>query len=262
MSSSPHLPVIVLVPGAFGTPAGFDKLLPYLHKAGFTTHPGPYPSCNPSNPAAATCLRDINSLRDNVLLPLLDQKKQDVIVLAHSYGGVVAGSATKGLDKQTRSANGHGDTGVVGLIYVAGNITLEGETLLEAVGGSYPPFIQLNKPSKNLAIIEPAMDILYSDVDPALGPELDKFMNCHSYIAFETKPTAPAWADTMFDGRRAYVRTQDDHCNPASLQDIWVEKSKVSWEVVNFKTGHMPFVSQPEALAAQIITFVNGFLAL
>lgn len=138
------LPVIVLVPGAFGTPAGFDKLASFLGEAGFSTRPGAYPSCNPSDPSTATSKSDSLSLRNNVLIQLLDREQRDVVVIAHSYGGVVAGCAVKGLDKRTRAGHGH-STSVVGLIYVAGNITLEGETLLEAVGGVYPPFIKIDK---------------------------------------------------------------------------------------------------------------------
>jgi hypothetical protein len=123
------------VPGAFGTPAGYDKLLPHFEEAGLIAVPGPYPSCNPADPASATASEDIRSLRQNVLLPLIEQGK-DVAILARSYGGVVAGGAAKGLDKTTRQSQGHA-TGVLGLIYVAGNITLENESLLKAVGGAY-----------------------------------------------------------------------------------------------------------------------------
>lgn len=142
--SSETLSTLVLVPGAFGTPSGYDKLLPYFEQVGFSTAPGPYPSCDPTDPASATALKDIKSLRDNVLLPLLEQQGKDVVILAHSYGGVVAGGAAKGLDKPTRNSQGL-TSGIVGLIYVAGNITLENESLFEAVGGAYPPFIKLDK---------------------------------------------------------------------------------------------------------------------
>lgn len=83
-------------------------------------------------------------------------------------------------------------------------------------------------------------------------------MRPHALQAFETKASAPAWADKGFDGRRAYVRTLDDACNPAFLQDIWLEKSEVRWEVIDMKTGHMPFVSQPKALAAHIVNFARS----
>lgn len=137
-------PVILLVPGAFGTPAGYEKLLPYLKGAGLSTHPGPYPSCNPSDPATATCPNDIASLRDNILLPLLEEEQKNIVIIAHSYGGVVVGGAAKGLDKHTRTSQGK-IASVIGLIYVAGNITLENESLHHAVGGAYPPFIKQDK---------------------------------------------------------------------------------------------------------------------
>ena len=146
---SANLPIIVIVPGAFGTPEGFDKLLPYLTDAGYTTHPGSYPSCNPSDPTQVSSSQDIAHLRNNVLLPLLNENGRDVVIIAHSYGGVVAGGAAKELAKETRAAQGQ-STGVVGLIYVVGNITLEGESLFQAVGGAYPPFIKVDKVWHNL----------------------------------------------------------------------------------------------------------------
>lgn len=103
------------------------------------------------------------------------------------------------------------------------------------------------------------MDVLYNDCDPAFALELNKYMTPHALLAFESKAAAPAWADEGFNGRRAYVRTLEDCCNPSSLQDLWIAKSKVEWNVVDFKTGHMPFESQPEALAAQVVKFINDF---
>lgn len=104
------------------------------------------------------------------------------------------------------------------------------------------------------------MDILYNDCDNSLAPKLESSMKPHAHLAFETKPTAPAWADRGFDKRRTYVRTLKDCCNPSSLQDMWLEKSKVEWDVIDFETGHMPFVSQPEALAKQLISSTKRFM--
>ncbi|KAK8134843.1 alpha/beta-hydrolase [Apiospora sp. TS-2023a] len=260
MSSSSQ-PILVLVPGAFGTPEGYAKLFPYLAEAGIPTQPGGYPSADPADPTTATCAKDVAHLRDHVLLPLLDEQQKDVVLLAHSYGGVVGGAASKGLDRQTRTAGGY-KTSVIGLIYVAGNITLEGESLLQAVGRAYPPFIKLNKPSPNLALIEPHMVHLYNDCDASRAEELAKAMVPHASLAFETPPSAPGWADAGFEGRRVYIHTLDDACNPASLQQAWLAKSKVEWEVVDFRSGHMPMVSKPKELAEQIVKSVGGFVAL
>lgn len=142
--SSQNTPLILLVPGAFGTPDGYGPLLPYLKEAGFTTHPGPYASSNPTDPSAATCAGDIASLRDGTLRPLIEEQQKDVVILAHSYGAIVASGAAKGLDKKTRSSEGLAG-GIIGLIYVAGNIVLDNESLGEALGGVNPPFIKLDK---------------------------------------------------------------------------------------------------------------------
>lgn len=164
--SSASLPVILLVPGAFGTPEGFDGLLPYLTEAGYATHPGSYPSCNPSDPAQVSSSEDIAFLRNKVLLPLLNDQGKDVVIIAHSYGGVVAGGAAKELAKQTRTAQGH-KTSVIGLIYVAGNITLDGESLFTAVGGAYPPFIKVNtvrSTQNNSSNCQKALTILFTAI--------------------------------------------------------------------------------------------------
>ncbi|POS70991.1 hypothetical protein DHEL01_v210612 [Diaporthe helianthi] len=208
---------------------------------------------------AATCAGDISSLRDGILRPLIEEQQKDVIILAHSYGAIVASGAAKGLEKKTRSSQGQAG-GAIGLIYVAGNIVLDNESLGESLGGTSPPFIKLDK--VGLALTEPATDILYNDCDPGRAAELSSSLIPHAYSAFQTRSTAPAWADAAFDGRRAYVRTLDDHCNPVFVQDLWLEKSKVQWDVVDLKTGHMPFVSQPAALAAEVIKFAKGFVAL
>ncbi|KAK8009233.1 hypothetical protein PG991_011784 [Apiospora marii] len=279
-------PILVLCPGAFGTPDCFSKMLPYLAESGIEAKlSSGYPSSNPQNPTQATCAADIAHLRDNVLLPILDRQQRDIVLLAHSYGGVVGGAACKGLDKQTRAKQGH-KTSIVGLVWVAAMINLEGESLLESVGGAYPPFIKLNtvcfnsprsskepwsravlivlspKPSANVCVIEPHMDILYNDCDRSQAEALGRAMTPHANLAFETKPSAPGWADPGYDERRVYVQTMDDCCNPASLQDKWVAKSRVEWEVIDFKSGHMPFVSKPGTLAEQIARSFRGFLGL
>lgn len=84
----------------------------------------------------------------------------------------------------------------------------------------------------------------------------------HAYSVFFGKATAPAWADPYFNGRRAYIRTLDDHCNPTFVQDLWLQKTQVKWDVVDFNSGHMPFVSQPEALAEKISALVVGFVTV
>lgn len=80
-------------------------------------------------------------------------------------------------------------------------------------------------------------------------------MKPHALAAFETPATAPAWAESAFDGRRAFIRTIDDQCNPLFLQDTWLKKAGVTWETVDMKSSHCPFISRPEEVAKICVGF-------
>jgi hypothetical protein len=93
------------------------------------------------------------------------------------------------------------------------------------------------------------MDVLYNDVDASRKSELEAGMIPHALAALETQSGAPAWAESAFDGRRAYLRTADDQCIPAFVQDMWLEKSGKEWDVVDLKASHCPFISRPAEVA-------------
>ena len=137
-------PTIVFFPGAFADPSCFDILASQLNPHGFPIHYASIFSLNPScPPSEATCERDVDIARKQHLLPLIEEKGKDVLLFVHSFGGIVGGAAAHGLSQAQRS-QAKLPGGVIGLIYCVGNLTLEGESLSQAVGGAYPPFIKLN----------------------------------------------------------------------------------------------------------------------
>jgi len=99
------------------------------------------------------------------------------------------------------------------------------------------------------------METLYGDVDPVLKPKMEAAMIPHALAAFETAATAPAWAEIAFDGRRAYIRTLNDQCNPIFAQDMWLEKSGVQWDTVDMMASHCPFISRPADVAELSVRF-------
>ena len=118
----------------------------------------------------------------------------------------------------------------------------------------------MGQPGPGLAVIEPAMQILYADADPALAPTLEAAMIPTALAAFETPAPAPAWKEDAFNGRRAYIRTLDDQCNPLFLQDIWIKKSGVEWDTVDLKSSHCPFISRPQDLVDVTISFIEKWV--
>ncbi|ESZ93421.1 hypothetical protein SBOR_6192 [Sclerotinia borealis F-4128] len=254
-------PTLVFFAGAFADPSCFDGIVPLFEKSGYSSVYARIPSLNPdpSGLASISTANDVSEARKNVLLPLIEEQHKDVIVITHSYGGVVGGAAAAGLSKAARSSRNE-TGGILGLVYWVGNIVSEGETLLQAVGGTYPPFLKIGNPSPGLAVIEPVMSILYAASDIFLAPALEAAMLPHAVAALETPAPAPAWAETAFDGRRVYIRTFDDQCNPLFLQDIWIEKSGVSWDIADLKTSHCPFISCPEEVVSKTLAFIEKWV--
>lgn len=97
-------PTIVLIPGAWHTPAHFELFLQQLHDAGYTTSSKQLPSVGSADPKNQSVTADMDFIPESLLLPELDQGK-DVILIMHSYGGSPGSAAAKGLSKAERTAS-------------------------------------------------------------------------------------------------------------------------------------------------------------
>jgi hypothetical protein len=67
-----------------------------------------------------------------------------------------------------------------------------------------------------------------------------------SQAALSTPAGSPGWADPAFNGRRAYMRTDNDQCIPVFAQDGMMAATGVTWDVHPFHTSHSPFLSEPK----------------
>ena len=122
-------PIIVLIPGAWHTPECFQTLRTHLSNHSFTTFCEKLPSISTSEPSAHTAQTDASFIRNELLLPLLNEGKRIVIVM-HSYGGQPGSAAAYGLSEEERAKEGL-EGGVVGLIYMAAFVVPSGQTCVE-----------------------------------------------------------------------------------------------------------------------------------
>lgn len=78
-----------------------------------------------------------------MLLPLLDVQGHDVIIFSHSYGGLPASAAARGLSKKERAAEGKA-TAVIGQIFLASILPRggDGQDVFAIFGGRLQPFIR------------------------------------------------------------------------------------------------------------------------
>lgn len=124
-------PVFVLAPGAWHGPECFRIVQDKLQAKGYETRAVTYPSvgAEPPNKGLAD---DAAALRAEIQA-LADQGRQ-VIVVVHSYGGLVGAEATQGLGFKQRKANGK-TGGVTLLVYLSAFVTPKGGSIMGMLGG-------------------------------------------------------------------------------------------------------------------------------
>ena len=140
-----ELPSILIIPGAWHPSSLYKDLAEELEQEGFPTSTTHVPSLNSSDPRNATCQLDSDSIRETISA-LIDEAGKDVILLAHSYGGIPCGAAARGMSS-------HKDgklSGVVGLIYLSAFIVPEGQSIVEYLKGENPPYVVENNVSSSL----------------------------------------------------------------------------------------------------------------
>jgi hypothetical protein len=129
-------PQLVLIPGAWHTPEAFSLIIPKLQSHDYSIHTRQLPAVDPSPTDPPTDLtKDVAAVRELVIKAIGDGN--DVVVVPHSWAGVVAGSALSGLGKVEREAKGE-KGGVVRIAFMCSFIAPIGVGLLDAVEGQLP----------------------------------------------------------------------------------------------------------------------------
>jgi pimeloyl-ACP methyl ester carboxylesterase len=168
-------PTVVLVHGAFASPAGWDRVAGALHKDGYPT---------------ATPALGLVSVADDVAIvrSTLDAIPGDKILVGHSYGGFVI----------TNAASGRTD--VRGLVYTAAYVPDSGETITSLSDGFTPgAFLDhlVPAPSFPFFIVDPQFfpGDFAQDLNPKLGAEIAAQQRPTSLGLFVTPSGPGAWRD-------------------------------------------------------------------
>ena len=166
-------PTIVLVHGAFASPAGWEGVADALHKDGYQT---------------ATPALGLVSVAEDVAIvrSTLDAIPGDKILVGHSYGGFVI----------TNAASGRTD--VRGLVYTAAYVPDTDETITTLSEG-YTPGAFLDHlvpaPSFPVFLVDPQFfpEDFAQDLNPKLGAEIAAQQLPTSLLLFGTPSGPGAW---------------------------------------------------------------------
>lgn len=217
---------LVLVHGAWHGAWAWEALERELQRRGVATHAVQLPSVGD---AEADLRRDVAVLRDAV-----DAIAGPVVLVGHSYGGVVITEAADGLEQVQR------------LVYVTAFAPDVGESLLDQV--SYGPLDWILPAGPGLLSVaeDRAHDVFYADVDPAVAAQAQARLRPQAAASFAQPVQGAGWRHVP----STYVLCTDDRCIPPSAQRQYSSRAT---ETVELPTGHSPFLAQPAALADLLV---------
>lgn len=254
-------PTIVFCHGAWHNVHFFDKVIAILEPLGYRCVTVSLPSASGRVPPTTSLYEDIAPIRSAVLKEL--NAGHDVLINAHSWGGIPASTALEGLTKPERLADGK-TTGVIKMTYVAAFVLPEDMSLQDFVGGPQPTWIVDDVSYEQGTISQESIadisqdgnlihkgdprDIFYHDVDPKEADEWTAKLKSQSLASFTTKTTSAAWKKIPAE----YLVCENDRAVPAVFQDVMIGKMKEAGAEVSttrLSTAHSPYLNKPDAVA-------------
>ncbi|CAJ0540839.1 Ff.00g077510.m01.CDS01 [Fusarium sp. VM40] len=240
MSSS--YPVLVLVHGAWHHPSHYKLLVEACRNEGFQdiVTPRNLTSGSIEQVIGKTHLDDVQVIQE-AIAPFLDAGRELVLV-AHSYGGVPAASSLKGNTVQERAEKGLRG-GIRGLVAIAAFLlSQKGLSVFQPDGTQYGPIFDVQ--DGYVGTTSTFREALFRGVksDQVL-PELNK----QSRLSLET-PVQVVAGD--FDIPKVYFVCEDDEVVPAKQQLAMAQAAGA--RVVTLSSGHSPHLDKQHSQAIAV----------
>ncbi|KIX92919.1 uncharacterized protein Z520_11395 [Fonsecaea multimorphosa CBS 102226] len=237
-------PVIFILHGAWHGPAHFEPVKSRFEALGFTMLCPQQPSTG-AVPPTRTLYDDAAHVRAE-LEQLVEQGKE-VLLVMHSYGGMVGTQAAAGLGKAERM-KGAQKGGIVRLFYACAFLLPVGKSLVAGLGG-LPPWEDGSTNATN------PERVFYNDL-PAEEQKLwVSKLKHHSIIATKTPLTQVAYTSIPV----TYLYCEEDQALPLPTQEMMVRQSGLEdVQELRCGAGHSPFLSEPDLFVESIIMSINA----
>lgn len=201
---------------------GVASVAPALPSCGETGEPG-----GASGPGLP---EDVAAVR-NVLLA----SEEPTIIVAHSYGGVVATEASAGVGS------------VVRMVFIASFLPDVGEALADFGGNDPAPYLDIDEEAGTVAVREDSLiETFLADCAPSIQAEARQHLARQSVRVMVESVAAAAWRAVP----TTYVVCSEDRGTPVALQR---ECARRADRVIELPTGHHPFLSRPEMVCDVIL---------
>ena len=206
--------------GAWHGAWAYDLLLPHLESAGLRARTVDLPSAGSRDGLDA----DAAAVR-----AALAQSPGPTVLVGHSYGGVVITEAAGGTDD------------VAGLVYLCAFLLDEGESLLGALQGQVPDWIEVDEAAGTSRAHRPH-EVFYGDCPPEAAQAAADRLVPQSLASFAMPQTTTPWRTLP----STYVVCTQDKALPPPAQEAMSARAGT---VVRLDRSHSPFLSAPDELA-------------
>lgn len=170
-----------------------------------------------------------------------------MIVIAHSYGGIVAGSAIKGFTAPFMQDGNEPAGRVKAFVLIASGFSLTGLSFMDPFFGIPPPSWRKNEQTGFAELVTPPKEMVYHDVpEPDLSNAISELTPQSLKALFEGgEYTYTGWRDVP----TWYIGTTQDRGLPVFAQRLEVSCARAMGATVfhvELPSSHSPFLSMPE----------------
>ncbi|KAJ5376271.1 hypothetical protein N7509_013157 [Penicillium cosmopolitanum] len=210
-------PTLVFIHGSWHTPTCYNPLIKLLEpKLRCVAVSLPSTSGNPK----ATFKDDLDAAR--TVVSDETSNGRNVVVIAHSYGGIVGSSVIKGFanSKESPPTDNNQSGYVIGLILIASGFNLTGLSFMDPFFGHPPPAWRVNNETGYAELVTPPRELFYHDLPDDEAEYWVSELTTQSLKAlFEGGEfTYAGWQDVP----SWYIGTVEDHGLPVLAQRLSV----------------------------------------
>jgi alpha-beta hydrolase superfamily lysophospholipase len=250
-TTSKLLPTIVLVHGAWHQPANYQTFTDALSSVGFSVQAPRLPSCSNkyTTPPSISVPEDVAAI-NNVLKERVNAG-EDILLLMHSYGGLVGTDAvTDDLLRSKRATAGQ-PGGIIHLLYLCAYMLEPGTSVIDIckASGLFPMWSQFvtDYDDGSTFPVDPALSFFSEDAEPAVLETALALLVRSPLSAFNMPAKSDVWKKVPV----TYVHTLKDYAVPHAFQTIMVERAEKSggdMVTKTYDTSHSIFITEQKAM--------------
>ncbi|KAI9053924.1 hypothetical protein LZ554_002869 [Drepanopeziza brunnea f. sp. 'monogermtubi'] len=243
---SPEKPTIVIVPGAWQLASGLVPFATQLQEAGLPTELITFPSVGGTESPLPGLPEDV--IETQKVLTRLVEEGKEVVLLCHSYGGVVGSCSAEGFSVAERAKEGK-KGGVRSVVYIAAFMIPKGKSLLDMLGGKPPPWMDVQG-EKTTGVAEQMHHIVFNDMSLEQAAPYFPHVSHSASSVFSAPSTFEPWNNGV---KCAYIFCTEDNAIPFPIQQSMAAQlgpEPVTWVL---KSGHYPFASMPQRVIEVVL---------